>query len=81
MPKEINLQFSKHIFVSKQRSAVIVLAHVVMARWSEHISPELYVYFTNSPHIALGVAEANQFLEALMTYYRGTQGRWPEIGR
>lgn len=70
MPEEMNFEYSKHLFVSEYYSAVIVIPHVVIARWSNS-GNTLGVYFSQSPHIELNEEEGKKFLQALYKYYRG----------
>lgn len=42
---------------------------VTMTRWTDHLSPELMIYFTQSPHIGLDTEPGKQFLKAYRMYH------------
>lgn len=65
-----SLKSSVAIFVSPSTQSVIVLPHVTMARLSNHRTPDLQIYFSQSPHISLADEdEINEFLKALQAYH------------
>lgn len=67
---KLSIQSTKTLFVSKRTNSLIVLQYVARTQWSEHIDPELYVYFNNSSYAVLPSEEANDFLVALLAFHQ-----------